>query len=179
MDVGDYLRIYLADQRAVQAAIVRVATRFARSNRSTPWSRELNDLAREVEDDAATLDSVAGACGADGGAVKRILSLAAERIGRLKLNGHLLTYSPLSRVVETEGLMAALTLKREMWLLLGRLQDWHPPLAAFDFGGLVQRASAQIELLRPIHEWAADQLAARTGGSTPDRVRRPRRNRDR
>ena len=39
MDLGDYLRIYLADQRAVQAAIVRVATRFARSNRSTPWSR--------------------------------------------------------------------------------------------------------------------------------------------
>lgn len=163
MDLGDYLRIYLTDQRAAQAAMVRVANRFARSNRSTPWGEELNDLALDVADDAEVLESVATACGVDGGTAKRVLALAGERVGRLKLNGHWVTYSPLSRILETEGLIAALTLKREMWLLLGRLQEWHPPLDGFDFTALAGRAAAQIERLGPVHEWAADQLAGRPG----------------
>lgn len=161
MDLGDYLRIYLTDHRAGQAAIVRVAWRFARSNRSTPWGAELNDLAHDIADDAAVLDSVAEACDLDGGAAKRLLALAGERMGRLKLNGHFLSYSPLSRVLEAEGLIAALALTEQMWGTLDRMRDQHPPLVGFDFVALADRATAQVGRLRPVHRWAADRLAGR------------------
>ena len=161
MDLADYLRIYLTDHRAGQAAIVRVAHRFARSNRATPWELELSRLADDIEADAAVLDSVAEACAVEGGKAKRLLALAGERMGRLKLNGHILTYSPLSRVFEAEGLAAAAALKRQMWRTLERLQHRHAALADFDFAELADRATSQAEVLQRIHEWAADQLAGR------------------
>lgn len=43
----------------------------------------------------------------------------AERLGRLKPNGHLTTYSPLSRLLELEALDAALAFTRALWQSLG------------------------------------------------------------
>ena len=42
----------------------------------------------------------------------------AEKLGRLKLNGQLSGYSPLSRVVELEGLHIGITGKLELWKAL-------------------------------------------------------------
>ncbi len=47
----------------------------------------------------------------------------AERIGRLKPNGQLTGYSPLSRLLEIEGLCALISGARSMWLALARLDD--------------------------------------------------------
>ena len=47
----------------------------------------------------------------------------AERVGRLKPNGQLTGYSPLSRLIEIEGLLALVRGARSMWLALARLDD--------------------------------------------------------
>ncbi|HEX2258878.1 MAG TPA: hypothetical protein VHJ40_03950 [Actinomycetota bacterium] len=44
-----------------------------------------------------------------------------ERLGRLKLNGRLLRYSPLSRVVELEGLYLVSHMRLMLWQALGQL----------------------------------------------------------
>ena len=41
---------------------------------------------------------------------------AGEKAGRLKLNGHLTSYSPQSRVIELEGLVVGVTGKRCLWV---------------------------------------------------------------
>jgi len=45
---------------------------------------------------------------------------AAEKLGRLKLNGRLRGYSPLSRLLELEMLHIGITGKLELWQALQR-----------------------------------------------------------
>lgn len=161
MTGDEYLGIYLNDHRAGEAVLVRLAGRILRSNRSTPWASDLSELHEAIRADAATLDEVAEAAGVTGGSIKRLAAIVGVGVGRLKLNGHLLTYSPLSRVLELEALIAALELKRSMWATLGELASGRPPLDVFDPTTMVDRASAQQEIVRPIQRWAASELANR------------------
>jgi len=156
--VNRYLPIYLDDHRAIDDGLVRTAQRVAKSNAATPWADELRSLSEAVSADAAQLDAIREAAGIDGGTLKQLAARAGERLGRFKLNGHILTYSPLSRVLETEGLMAALELKRARWQTLATLSSDHSEWGAFDFAELERRAAEQIEQLWPIHAWAVAQL---------------------
>lgn len=155
----DYLEIYLDDHRAASAALVRLVRRVLNNNRSSQWAPDLRKLTEVVEQDAATLDRLAEALGKHGGSLKRIAGLAVERVARLKLNGHILTYSPLSRLLELEGLMAALQFKRSMWESLDRLVVDPAPLEGLDAAEMQARAASQQETVRPILEWAATELA--------------------
>jgi hypothetical protein len=101
----------------------------------------LAGLAKEIEEDLETLRAVMRAVGAKEDPVKRAAGYASEKLGRLKLNGHLLSASPLSRVVELEGLYLGVTGNRAVWRVLFDLED--PRLAGFDFPGLLQRAERQ------------------------------------
>lgn len=69
----------------------------------------------------------------------------AEKLGRLKLNGRLHGYSPLSRVVELEGLCAGVAGKRMLWRALG--STYGSRLQGFDFDALAVRAEAQQQRL--------------------------------
>ena len=66
----------------------------------------------------------------------------AEKLGRLKLNGRLLGYSPLSRVVELEALVLGVRGKLSLWLALQEIQHQRRELADFDLGVLVRRAES-------------------------------------
>ena len=58
--------------------------------------------------------------------VKEAMGWTAEKLGRLKLNGQLLGYSPLSRLVELEGLMLGITGKMAMWIALSSVLGGRP-----------------------------------------------------
>jgi hypothetical protein len=76
---------------------------------------------------------------------KPALAWSAEKVGRLKLNGQLTGYSPLSRLLELEGLTIGVTGKRALWQSLADLAARDERLAGFDFPALVRRADAQLE----------------------------------
>jgi hypothetical protein len=84
--------------------------------------------------------------------LKRVGAIAAERVGRLKLNGSLRGYSPLSRVVELEALIAGVDGKRSLWNVLLELEDRR--LAEFDFEALAARASEQHAELSDLKQLA-------------------------
>lgn len=96
--------------------------------------------------------------GAPESTLKPVLARAAERVGRLKLNGRVTGYSPLSRLVELEGLVAGVTGKRAMWRALEPLGGEDSPLRSFDFAELEARADAQIAGLEE-HRLEAARLA--------------------
>jgi hypothetical protein len=145
---GRLLEIYLRDHHAAGRAGSALAHRVA-ANNDLPSARgaELSTVAREVAEDLATLESMMTALGVDPSAVKDSLAVAAERLGRLKLNGSLITRSPLSTVVELEALLAGITAKAAMWRALALLTERGHPLDAEELRLLTERADRQRELV--------------------------------
>lgn len=129
-----------------------------RSNRHTPWSSQLREIAESIGEDLVVLDQVRAAAGVSGGELKRVAALLAERAARFKPNGHAATYSPLSRVLELEALMAAVQGKQRLWVALAMAASSYPELKEFDFGALEERGSRQSEALGQVHEWAVSEL---------------------
>jgi uncharacterized protein with NAD-binding domain and iron-sulfur cluster len=85
---------------------------------------------------------------------KEALTWLAATVGGLKLNGHVVTYSPLSRVVEIEALSAAVTAKLRLWMTLA---DMSRATARFDdelIARLQERAHAQLDALATMHRSA-------------------------
>jgi len=85
--------------------------------------------------------------------LKPLGALLAERLGRLKLNGRLWGYSPLSRLDELEALQLGVTGKRRLWRALEHTRSGE--LRGFDFGALAERATEQLVRLEALHLKAA------------------------
>jgi hypothetical protein len=84
---------------------------------------------------------------------------SAEKVGRLKLNGQLTGYSPLSRLEELEILSLGVEGKLAMWRALDRAG-----VPEADLEILIKRAQSQRRRLeRQRLDAATEALAAETG----------------
>jgi hypothetical protein len=79
--------------------------------------------------------------------LKVIAGWGAEKVGRLKLNGRLLGYSPLSRLVELEALALGVHGKLALWRSLQQLEPELPGIADGVLTELAGRAERQLEEL--------------------------------
>jgi hypothetical protein len=147
------LAIYLNDHLAGSAAGRALAARSLGNNKGTPYGDTLAWFLQEVEQDAEALREVMRRVGAHEDPLKQIAALVTERIGRLKLNGRLVGYSPLSRMVEIEGLVLGVRGKQSMWEVLDALEL--PELADMPFDTFIERAESQVERLRATRSTAA------------------------
>ncbi len=164
METMQYWETYLNDHRAGATAGTALIRRIWRSNRRTKWGPIIEEVAESIEQDLVVLDEIRAAAGVSGGDLKRAAALLTERASRLKLNGHLLTYSPLSRVLELETLMSAVRGKQSLWVALHSAAPSHPEWSDFDFAVLEKRGSQQLESLERVHEWAVTEMVG-TGTS--------------
>ena len=111
-----YLPIYLNDHYAGSTAGVELAKRAAKNNRGdAEFGPPLTRLASEIEEDRDTLKRIMDGLGVSEDRVKATLFWVGEKVGRLKPNGELLQFSPLSRVVELEGLLTGVSGKLSLW----------------------------------------------------------------
>ncbi len=154
-DATHLLSLYLRDHWALAGAGVALARRAHRHNRDTPWGHQLERVARDIADDEDQLDAIRHTLAADGGRARRLAALAGERAARLKLNGRLVRYSPLSRVYEAEGLVSGITAKRQLWLALTEAVG--PVSAGADLTVLVERADDQLATVAGFHRWAVTE----------------------
>lgn len=149
------LETYLDDHWAGAGAGTALADRVAHNNGASAWHDRLARLAHDVAEDEVTLSKVREHFGFHGGRAKRLFAQVGERAARAKPNGRLLTYSPLSRVLEAEALASGITAKRQLWVSLNEAGGFLREPAPFDFGSLVERADAQLELVCAFHLDAA------------------------
>jgi hypothetical protein len=77
----------------------------------------------------------------------------AEKLGRLKPNGQLRGYSPLSRLIELEGLYVGISGKSRLWKVLESTVGERVP--GLDFAQLGERADAQRTEVECLQEAAA------------------------
>jgi len=139
------LAIYLNDHLAGSTFGVELSRRAKRNNEGNDYGAFATELSREIAEDRQTLLSVMGRLGIRPSRPKTGLSWLAEKIGRFKLNGRLLAYSPLSRLLELEFLLLGITGKLALWRLLEQLASTDPRLAGVDFAALTERAERQRE----------------------------------
>jgi hypothetical protein len=144
-----YLAIYLNDHLAGSVVGVEMARRTKASNAGTEIGAVLAEVCAEIEADQETLREAMRRLEVREDQVKPALGWLGEKLGRLKLNGQLRGYSPLSRVLEIEGLMAGIAAKRMLWH--GLEQSCESRLPSFDFAALVARAEAQQRRLESCH----------------------------
>jgi hypothetical protein len=141
---NSHLSIYLNDHFAGSVVGVELARRARDSNPGGELGQVLEEVCAEIEADQTTLASLMDRLEVDRSPVKPAGAWIGERLGRLKLNGQLRGYSPLSRVVELEGLCAGIHGKQMLWRSLERSLD---TVAGFDFEELGERAGAQLRRL--------------------------------
>jgi hypothetical protein len=93
-------------------------------------------------------------------ALKAAVAKIGERFGRLKPNDQLTGYSPLSRVLEFEGLRAGVQGKLSMWDALMEVTPFDARLDPEELGQLIARAESQLKGLRVHHRLAAREAFA-------------------
>jgi hypothetical protein len=138
-----FLEIYLADHLAAATAGLALVRRAARSNTGTRTGDTLRRLTAEIDEDRHTLRRLVSDLGFSGSKPKEVVAWAAEKVRRLKLNGQLRGYSPLSRVLELEALSVGIAGKLALWETLQRVPDPRRRLRASELRHLIERARRQ------------------------------------
>ncbi len=139
------LAIYLNDHLAGATAGRALARRSAASNEGSSYGQFLTGLAAEIGDDRDSLLGLMRDLDVRVDRLKVIGGWAAEKAGRLKLNGRLLSYSPLSRVLELEGLMLGVRGKLGLWRALSEIEIDRPALSGTELSRLSDRAQDQLD----------------------------------
>ena len=131
------LDAYLRDHRAAADAGLALAERCRRSNEGTDLAVLLGDITAEIAADRDSLDRIMTRLGVPENKLKSLASRAAELVARVKSNGVFTHYSPSSRVVELEGLLAGIDAKRSLWASLRTVADERPQLDAGELDELI------------------------------------------
>jgi hypothetical protein len=155
-DADRFLAIYLNDHLAGATLGVELARRLRSSNQGdAEFGEPLAQLCAEIEEDQRTLTRLMEQRGIGADPVKPVLAKVAEKLGRLKLNGRIRGYSPLSRVLELEVLSGLVGGKLQLWNALE--QSFGESMDGFDFHDLAARADSQGQRLEDLHLAAAQR----------------------
>jgi hypothetical protein len=137
------LGIYLNDHLAGSTVGLELAKRARGQNRHSEYGGFLETLVKEIEADRKALEGIMDDLEVRKDTAKVAAGWIAEKAGRLKLNGRLTGYSPLSRLVEIEALALGVTGKLALWKALRLLADGEPALDGPALERLIERAERQ------------------------------------
>ena len=152
----DYLAIYLQDHHAGSTTGLELAKRTARNNEGdAEFAAPLARLAIEIAEDRDELKRIMSRLDVDEARVKATLAWGMEKVARLKPSGRLLRYSPLSRVMELEGLITGVSGKLSLWRALMELAINDARLDEAALTRLADRAEDQLLRLHALRGAAA------------------------
>ena len=154
----DLLAVYVRNHLAAARGGLDLFRRVARSTEGTDAGPEVAALAAEVDVDLRTLLAIAQNLGIGENKPFGFAARAGETLGRLKPNGSLVRRSPLTDLIEIEGLLDAVAAKLAGWngLLcapdarIGRVRD--------RIEDLHRRALDQRSRIHALHDDAATRV---------------------
>lgn len=152
----DLLGVYLNDHLAGSTAGLELARRTAASA-EPQFATVLRGLVAEIAEDRSALLAIMATLGIPVRGYKVFAAWAGEKLGRLKLNGHLLSRSPLSSLEETEILRLGVEGKAAGWRTLRALASRDSRLDAGHLDDLLARADRQSNALETLRATIAEQ----------------------
>ena len=159
----DLLGIYCNDHLAASTGGIELVSRMLGRHRGNRHEEPLERLLGELREEKSVLRASMDTLGIPVRQYKQLASWIGEKLARAKLNGHLLTRSPLSDLVEFEFIATAVLAKRAGFESLRALAETDSRLDAALLDRLIAQADKQ-------HKWLADarrEVAARVLGGDP------------
>jgi hypothetical protein len=153
--VCEFTALYLQSHEGAAAAGAQFFRRVSHSHRSRAWGPEVSDLSREVAEDLRSLRRLMGREGVSRNLLLDAAMQAGELAGRLKPNGRLIRRSPLTDLVEVEGMLDAVRAKAAGWQALLAAD---PGRFAAEVEPLAERAEGQIDRLADLHRRVAAEV---------------------
>lgn len=154
---GDRLRIYLSDHAAMMTAEEELAERCLKENRGQSGQDELvqllEELVREIHSQREMLHIALKSMDAGPDVVKEFSGWLVEKMGRLKWNGQISGYSPLSRVLELETLLASVQIRLAFWKG-ARKTSVSDPLPTSDIQVVIDSTTGLLARLEEQHQKA-------------------------
>ncbi|PZR52893.1 epimerase [Xylanimonas oleitrophica] len=146
----DLLGLYLSDHLTGATAGLQRLERMSQTYEEVPFQAELAELVEQLRAEREMYRDMLGLLGVRRRPYRQAAAWVGERVGRLKLNGRALEGSPMTAVLETELMRAA---------VLGKIGGWqtleeHAEQLGLDpaqFRELIDLARSQIEVLDRVH----------------------------
>jgi hypothetical protein len=159
----ELLGIYCNDHLAAATGGIELVSRMLGQHRGTPHEARMEELLDELREERGVLASSMAALGLPIRQYKQVASWIGEKLARAKLNGRVLSRSPLSDLVEFEFIATAVLAKRAGFESLRALAEVDSRLDAETLERMVNQADKQ-------HKWLADkrrEIAAGVFGGQP------------
>ena len=154
------LGIYLNDHLAGSTVGLELSRRARDSNKGNEYGDVLERVTKEIEEDRETLERLMKELGVRRDHPKVAVAWVAEKFGRLKPNGRLISYSPLSRLVETESLALGIAGKLSLWEALAEVAGEDARLDPEELRRLAERAERQRKEVWQLHQRVAAEAFA-------------------
>jgi hypothetical protein len=152
---SQHLATYLNDHLGGSTGGLELARRAAGNNEANRYGAELSRLADEIDEDRDALQRLMDELDVGTDRIKVAGAWVGEKLARLKPNGALLSYSPLSRLIEIEGLYLGVTGKLSLWT---NLEATHGQVVGgVDVVERAERARSQQERLADLRKRAATE----------------------
>jgi hypothetical protein len=149
------LDVYLNDHLAGSIVGRALARRIAKRNSDNEYGRQTAEIAREIEQDQEELRRIMDRLDVHQKQLRLGVAWVVEKVTRLKPSGQLFGYSPLSRVLELEGLVMGITGKLELWRTLDKTGVANPALDESQLRELIRRAESQRDRVEDLRLKAA------------------------
>jgi hypothetical protein len=162
----ELLAIYCNDHLASAAGGIELVTRMIGVHKGNRHEQPLRQLLDELRQEKSDLTATARALGIPVRQYKQVAVWVAEKASRLKLNGHLVSRSPLSDLFEFEFLASAVRGKRSGFETLRIAGEADPRIDTVLFDGLITQANRQYHWLTDVRR----EVAAELFGGDPSAV---------
>jgi hypothetical protein len=167
----ELLGIYCNDHLASATGGIELVSRMLSSHKGDRFEEPLEQLLSELREEKTAYLKMMAALGIPVRQYKQLGVWVAEKITRAKLNGRLLSRSPLSDLIEFEFLASGVRAKRSGFETLRITAEVEPRLPQGELDRLIDQAHRQYEwLTRTRREVAAEVFGgdAAAADRTPD-----------
>jgi hypothetical protein len=159
----ELLGIYVNDHLAAATGGIELVSRMLSRHRQTRYEPQLEQLLDELRDERTGVRRSLEALGLPVRQYKQVGAWIGEKLSRAKLNGRVLSRSPLSDLVEFEFIATAVLAKRAGFETLREVAAVDTRLDAAMLDRFITQADEQ-------HQWLAAarrEVAARVFGGDP------------
>ncbi|TQN42589.1 hypothetical protein FHU33_1995 [Blastococcus colisei] len=161
---ADLLTVYCNDHLAASVGGIELVKRMIGAHAGTVYEARLRQLLKELHEEHHALRGIMAELGLPIRRYKQLGLWLGEKISRVKLNGRLVSRSPMSSLVEFEFLASAVRAKRSGFETLREVAAIDDRVDVELMDGLIEQANKQ-------HDWvthARREVAADVFGGRPE-----------